>query len=747
MCKELLFEIGTEEIPSTYMTGMLKELQERAEKYFREQRLGFGKISAFGTPRRLVLYVTDLEDHQEPFSMKLLGPPVSAAFDKEGNPTKAALGFAKTNGVQVSDLGREETPKGERLMFRKEDKGKPTVQILGPDILIDLISFLSSPKSMRWGAGSFTFVRPIHWILALYDGKKLPFDWESQKREALGDEIPPFGNISRGHRFMAPDEFEVTGFADYLEKLRAHKVEPIVDDGAGGGRIPLVRRSVLEAAEKAGAELAADEEGVERLVEKVAHLVEWPTPVVCSFEERFLDLPEEVIISTLETHQRCFALREKGGGPLSAKFIGVSNTEARDLGVVAQGYERVVRARLEDAEFYWRQDLNASLDEMAEGLKGVVYHPRLGTSWEKVERFRALAAWLAGRLFPSDEMLSRRVDEAARLCKADLTSGMVYEFPELQGLMGRYYAERAGIDPEVGKAIFEHYLPRGEGDALPSGEVGAIVGLVDRMDTLAGMIGLGYVPSGSEDPYALRRAANAILQILLGGGYRISLAEWAKRALAPLNDKFKDGAEGASARMMDFLRSRISAVLSRNSGRADIVEAVLSASHDTGWHDPVDAAARLRAVEKLAVRAETFEPLTTTFKRVSNIIRQAEEEGLYRLGETDPVAVSTNLLSEPSEKNLFEATSTVMVEVHDALSAQLDLTKNNPVDIEAAYVAATSSVASLRPVVDTFFDDVLVMDKDDQVRRNRLALLGRVGSLFAPVADFSKIQSRATNQR
>ncbi len=435
MSKELLFEIGTEEIPSTYMTGMLAAFEKLARGMLKESRLEYEGLSVCGTPRRLVLHVAFLAEHQKPLSEELLGPPVKAAFDNDGEPTKAALGFARTNGVEVSALGRKDTPKGERLFFVREDPGKSTGEILGYE-LAHLIGQLPSPKSMRWGSGRFTFVRPLHWVLAIYGGEAISFNWMNEDGNA-GGEIPSFRNKTRGHRFMGAEEFEVKNFDDYLKKMRAHKVEPIVDDGAGGGRIPFVRKAVAEAAENARAELAADAAGVERLVEKVAHLVEWPTPVVCAFEERFLDLPEEVIISTLETHQRCFALREKGGGPLSAKFIGVSNTEARDLGVVGQGYERVVRARLEDAEFYWRQDLDTSLDEMAEGLKGVVYHPRLGTSWEKVERFRSLAGWLAGSLFPGDEMLMKRADEAARLCKADLTSGMVYEFPELQGLMGR----------------------------------------------------------------------------------------------------------------------------------------------------------------------------------------------------------------------------------------------------------------------------------------------------------------------
>ncbi|MDP7504575.1 MAG: glycine--tRNA ligase subunit beta [Nitrospinota bacterium] len=736
MGKELLFEIGCEEIPSIYMPGMLAALRERAGAAFEEARLEFSGLSVCGTPRRLVLHVADLAEQQAPLSEELLGPPVSAAFDKDGNPTRAALGFAKTNGVDVSTLGRKDTPKGERLMFMREDEGLPVTDVLGFAILGVLIIHLPSPKSMRWGSSTNTFVRPIHWLLALYGGKTI---------QRLGEGIfemlnfPPFGNTTRGHRFMAPEQFEVKDFADYLTKLRAHKVEPIVDDGAGGGRIPLVRRGVEEAAEVAGAALAANVKGVERLVEKVAHLVEWPVPVTCRFEERFLDLPEEVIITTLEAHQRCFALRKKGGGPLAAEFIGVSNTEAKDMAVVGEGYARVVRARLEDAEFYWRQDLETPLDDMAEKLKGVVYHPRLGTSWEKVERFRELAAWIAGEIFPGDESLLSRVDEAARLSKADLTSGMVYEFPELQGRMGSRYAERAGIDPEVARAVFEHYLPRGEGDDLPLGDVGAIVGLADRMDTLAGMIGLGYVPSGSEDPYALRRAANAVIRVLQWGGYRLSLAGCAERAMEPLLEKFKDDKEIVFGRLAGFLRNRVAAGLLRGGARADLVEAVLSSGGGAGWHDPVDAAARLGAIETMAASAETFEPLATTFKRVSNIIRQAGEEAPPGDGAPE---FSGGLLADEGERALAEAIEGCAGEIGKLMFPLRELRRDGEGSLGRAYAGVMEKVTALRPAVDRFFDEVLVMAEDEKLRRNRLALLGRVGALFTPVADFSKIQGR-----
>ena len=499
----------------------------------------------------------------------------------------------------------------------------------------------------------------------------------------------------------------------------------------------MVRKGVLEAAESEGGEPAADAEAVERLVEKVAHLVEWPFPVACGFDEKFLDLPSEVIISTLEVHQRCFALREKGGERLIPSFIGVSNTNAKDMNVVRKGYERVVRARLEDAEFYWRQDLETPLVDMAENLKGVVYHPRLGTSWDKVERFKRLSAWLCEQLAPGDSVLSKVVDEAAVLCKADLTSGMVYEFPELQGVMGRRYAEREGRDEAVSRAIYEHYLPRGEGDDLPENRAGAIVGLADRMDTIVGMVGLGYLPSGSEDPYALRRAANAILLILEDQGFRVSLPDCVKVASEPLADKFKEGPAEAAERILGFLRNRVSAYLSRGGARGDLVEAVLAAGEDTGWRDVIDARARLRALERLASSEETFEPLTTTFKRVSNIIRQAKEGGAHDAVDSP----DAHLLVDDAEKKLNACLDDVSDAVRDALA---NVRAGDAASLEEAYMSANASIAKIRPVVDDFFDEVMVMDEDAALRRNRLALMAGVGALFSANADFTKIQLRAT---
>ena len=730
MGKELLFEIGTEEIPSIYMPGMLAALKDGAEAAFAEARLEYQGLETFGTPRRLVLHVADMAERQKPLQEEILGPPVKNAFDEDGNPTKAALGFARTNGTDVSELKQVDTPKGARLMYFREDLGDETKAVLG-SLLTKLIQELPSPKSMRWGAGKFSFVRPVQWILALYGQERV-----EGPTAGAGASLPPFGPVTHGHRFHGNKILNINNYQEYIHVLHDNNVEPIVDDGSGGGRIPMVRASVLEAAKVAGGEPAADVEAVERLVEKVAHLVEWPFPVACGFDEKFLDLPSEVIISTLEVHQRCFALKEKGGGRLIPSFIGVSNTRAKDMSVVRKGYERVVRARLEDADFYWRQDLETPLVDMAEALKGVVYHPRLGTSWDKVERFRRLSAWLCGKIAPGDSALAKAVDEAAYLCKADLTSGMVYEFPELQGVMGRRYAEREGRDEAVSRAIYEHYLPRGEGDDLPEGLAGAIVGLADRMDTIVGMVGLGYLPSGSEDPYALRRAANAVLLILEHKFFRLSLPEWVEAASAPLEDKFKDRGE-AIERISGFLRNRVSAYLSRGGARGDLVEAVLSAGDDSGWRDVIDARARLRALERLASSEETFEPLTTTFKRVSNIIRQANESGERDAAlKPDP-----QLLTDKAEKRLNASLGEVSEAVKEALA---NVRAGDAASLETAYVSANTAVAEIRPVVDDFFDEVMVMSEDAALRKNRLALMASVGALFSANADFTKIQLRAT---
>jgi glycyl-tRNA synthetase beta chain len=404
------------------------------------------------------------------------------------------------------------------------------------------------------------------------------------------------------------------------------------------------------------------------------------------------------------------------------------------MDVVRRGYERVVRARLEDAEFYWRQDLKIPIDKMAGRLKEVVYHPRLGTSWEKVERFRGLAGWLGDILFPGDGPMRGRVDEAARLCKADLTSGMVGEFPELQGVMGERYAERVGFDPTVSRAIFEHYLPRGERDAPPAGDAGALVGLADRMDTLAGMIGLGYLPSGSEDPFALRRAANAIIRILLDKGYRLSLAGFAEKALAPLYPKFKERNEVVHKNLLNFLRNRLSAYFSRGEESADLVEAILSAQGGLGWEDPVHARARLIALSRFDENPETFEPATTTFSRVTNIIRQA--------GGASERDYSEALIADEAERALTDAYRLISPVVLDILDSHKDEPRSEPGVLEANFAKYIEKMMDLRPVVDAFFDKVLVMEEDEKIRRHRLGLLAKVAALFAPVADFAKIRSR-----
>lgn len=728
--EELLLEIGVEEIPSTYMPGMLAALKERAGAAFASARLRVEGLEAFGTPRRLVLRAATLAGRQAPLQEEILGPPVSRAFDAAGNPTGAALGFARRHGVEASELRRADTPRGARLMYFREDAGADARAVLGA-LLTRLIEELPAPKSMRWGAGKFSFVRPVQWVLALYGGACV------RGPEPGGDgSLPPFGAATYGHRFHANNRIHVNSFEGYVHALRESFVEPMVDDGAGGGRIPMVRAGVLEAARAVGGEPAADADAVEGLVERVAHLVEWPFPVACGFDAKFLDLPEEVIISTLEVHQRCFALRERGGAALLPAFVGVSNTSARDMEVVRKGYERVVRARLEDADFYWRQDLGTPLADMAERLKDVVYHPRLGTSWDKVERFGRLAAWLCGRIAPGNVALARQVEEAASLCKADLTSGMVYEFPELQGVMGRRYAEREGREEAVSRAIYEHYLPRGEGDDLPKGDAGAVLGLADRMDTIVGMVGLGYLPSGSEDPYALRRAANAALRILEERGYRISLPEWVEAAIAPLTARFRDDRAAVSGRILGFWRNRVSAHLSRGCARGDLVEAALASGDGAGWCDVMDARARLRALERLASSPESFEPLATTFKRVSNILRRAREDG----GGDAAARPDARLLAEGAEVRLHASLDAVSDAVREALGG---VREGDAAALEEAYVAATSAIAEIRPLVDDFFDEVMVMADDAALRKNRLALMAGVGALFSMIADFTKIRGPA----
>lgn len=689
MGSELLLEIGTEEIPARFLPPVMQEMAESLRKRLDQARIGVGEIVTWATPRRLALVARDLAAGQAVAVQEIIGPPKAKAFDAAGQPTPAALGFAKAQGVAVSDLVEVDTPRGIYLAVSKSAAGRSTAEIL-PEILPEFIMGLSFPKSMRWGSLQATFARPIHWIVALFAGKVVPF--------TVADVTS--GNLTYGHRFHAPQAIEVKDEKSYVRALK--KASVLVDPAA---RRAHLERELDQAAAAVGGMVVPNP----GLMEENTFLVEFPSVVVGSFNQKFLTLPDEVLITSMREHQRYFSLRAKDGW-LLAHFMAVNNTLTRNPDVVRQGHERVLRARLSDAMYFYQVDSKVPLENRVEALKGVMFHSLLGSSYEKMERFRELAAALARKLAPEFEDQVRR---AATLAKADITTEMVGEFPSLQGVMGEKYAMLTGEDQDVAAALFSHYLPRHADDILPNDLLGALVGLADRMDTICGFFGVGLNPTGAADPYGLRRHALAIIRILRALQLHLDLPEFVFQALELLKGKISRTPEETALEVLDFFQTRLQHLLLAEGFSQETVAAVLAA----GGRDVVDAMNKVRALEEIR-KSPDFPALAVAFKRVINISRGAGA------GEVDEL-----LFEHPEERLLWEATAVMEAEVSAALEKR-------------DYPAACKALANLRGPVDAFFEKVMVMAEDERVRRNRLSLLARISATFLQMADFSKITTQ-----
>jgi glycyl-tRNA synthetase beta chain len=682
-------EVGSEEVPASYISPALEAVAMEMVRFLEENRIRHGTPFTTGTPRRLVLMIPDVAKHQEACSTEIIGPPKQVAFDEDGKPTKAAEGFARGQGVRVEDIQIKDTARGAYLCVVKEEEGLPT-KILLEKMLPDFVARIPFPKSMRWGSLSITFARPIHWIVALLGKEVLNF--------AYGD--VQSGDRSFGHRFMSPTWVQVTDYPSHRENLKKHFVIVAMED-----RKELIRDGIREAARKVGGRILEDEE----LLDEVTQLVEYPQPLVGEFEEKYLELPPELLITVIKKHQRYFATIDDRGG-LLPYFVTVANTIPKDFGLVAAGNARVVRARLEDARFYYVEDQKVRLDDRAEQLKTVVFHSKLGTSWEKTERFTTLARWLGERLAPGhlDALL-----RAAFLCKADLVTGMVGEFPELQGVMGRAYARLQSEPEEVANAIYEHYLPVRAGGPIPEGIEGALLSIADKMDTIVGCFGVGLLPTGTADPFALRRQTLGITRIILEKPLKLSLSDLIDQALSHLTPKMTEPRETVKQGVREFFLGRLSHMLTSQEGYTqDVVDAALA----VGLDDLVEAVARTKALAAFKTRPD-FESVVSAFKRVANIIKEPEK-----------ATVNTDLFRNSAEQSLYTSLSGAEEVVHGHL-------------VLSDYQAALEAISQLRSFIDAFFDSVLVMDKDETVRRNRLALLTRVYELFSRIADFKKIQT------
>jgi glycyl-tRNA synthetase beta chain len=693
---ELLFELGSEELPARFVVPALDELERLFKEHCAQARVGHGAIRRFGTPRRLALLVDGLVDQTADVVKEVQGPSVKAAFDAEGKPKVPALKFAESVGRPVEQLKRVSTPKGEYLAADVEEKGRRTLELL-PEVLSACVRKLQFPKSMRWGDVEASFGRPLQWIVALFGAELVPVTFADMRS----------GRQTRGHRFLSSGWLTVDQPAAYEATLeKAHVVASLEK------RRALLVERLGAAAARAGGELIADE----ALVEQVLNLVELPNPVVGTFEARHLDLPPEVLIQEMKSHQRYFSLTDASGA-LLPRFIAVSNTPVKDEALSVKGYERVLRARLTDGRFFFDEDRKAPLQDRRPKLARRNWVQGLGSMAEKSDRVTALALFLAKATGKGD---AATIERASFLAKCDLETGMVGEFPELQGVMGREYALHAREPKEVALAIAEHYLPKGATDGLPTRDEGALIGLADRLDSLCGLFAIGKKPTGAKDEFALRRAAIAVINLVVGRGYRFSLSAALDEALGLLGPvlaaaKKRVGDAQVKVDVAEFLRDRLRPLWGE-AFRADLIDAVVAAGAD----DLVSVRRRLEALSAYVTRPE-FASLAATFKRVSNLVEKQAKD-------VARAPVDASKLVDAAEVALAGE----VVRVRDAVRASF----------QADDVAgALAKVVPLRLHVDAFFDQVMVMADDRALRENRVRLLMEIGELFGAVADFSKIQS------
>ncbi len=691
---EFFLEIGCEEIPAGYIEPALNSLNREMTAFFTKNRIQADQGQTLGTPRRLAIAFKNVDECPKDIVETHLGPNVKAAYDADGNPTKAAIGFARGKGVDVSDLTVTTTPKGEVVSARVENKGRPTAHLLN-EFLPELFGNIQFPKKMRWRDKKLAFARPIHWIAALLGEKPLDFEVDGILS----------GDISYGHRFLNPTSFQVKNLESYLKGCEEHflTVQP-------NARKRQIAGQVLALAGEVKGTVEDDPD----LLNLVTHLVEYPVGVLGDFDPKYLELPKELLVMTMKHHQKYFPVSSPNGR-LLPHFITISNMTVDRGDQIKKGNERVLKARLEDARFFYEEDRKRNLEDFVEELKGVLFQKNLGTSYEKMTRFSALAEILAKKVCP-DKL--EHVERAARLCKADLVSQMVYEFPELQGIMGGYYAAHSGESDEVAKAIKEHYLPTFAGDALPDSSVGAVIAIADKLDTIVGCIGVGLIPSGSEDPYGLRRHALGIIQIVLAKGWQISLYELIDSAIGQLGQKNKLAPKEIRRHTVDLFSQRCKSMLTEEEIPYDVIDAVLS----TGIDSLVDVANKVKALADLK-KLPHFEPLAVAFRRVVSILTDDAK------GE-----IQSGLLTDPAEKELYAQYIKIQAPVKELV-------------LKKEFAQALEKIVEIKGAVDDFFDQVMVMVDDAAVKKNRLHLLNGIADLFANIADFSRIVIKGTAKK
>jgi glycyl-tRNA synthetase beta chain len=683
--RDLLLEIGTEELPWGAVQDGRRQLRDNLLSILERERLGHGEIHVYSTPRRLAALVEDLAERQADYQEMVKGPQRSAAFDERGNPTAAAEGFARARGVRVEDLVVRETEKGEFVFAVVREEGRKTLEIL-PGLVEEGLRSFSFRKSMRWGEGEFRFARPVRWLVVLYGTEVVPVEFEGLRA----------GRLTRGHRFLSSGEVEVALPRDYVEVLRRARV--LADEEER-------RKSILEGVEEALSSQGLRAVPAGETLDEVVDLVEYPYVILGSFEERFLQLPREVLETAMQEHQRYFPV-EGEDGRLAPAFLVVHNGDPEREDIIRRGHERVLRARLEDASFFYQEDLKRTLEDRLPDLRSVVWQARLGSLYDKSLRLADLCEEVC-RSAHLPEETAEKARRAALLCKADLVTSMVVEFTSLQGVMGRIYALAAGEDGETAAAIEEHYLPRFAGDRLPETLPGAVLCLAEKVDNLTGCFGVGLIPSGSEDPYALRRQAVAVLSVVAKAGLHLDFAS----LLAVAAERFGFARPDAVAgEVGEFCRQRWRQALIGEGFDYDLVAAVL----DLALRDPCEARLRLEALQEARNRG-LLQRAYTGFERCYNLSSRSEAAEL-----------DVDLLREEAERNLYSK----LTWAQDPLRGYLDA---------GEYQAALGVLLELAPDIDRFFSEIFVMGEDRRLRDNRLALLKKVASLFLEFADFTQV--------
>lgn len=685
----VLLEIGLEEIPARFLKPSLEDMKNYIEKELKEQRIAFENVITNGTPRRLLIEIKGLSEKQENLDEVNIGPSKNVAFDAIGQPTKACLGFAKSQNVEVSDLDIIDTGKGEYIAVKKFLEGQKTESLL-PKILKSLILNLSFPKSMKWGTKKFKFVRPLRWILALVDSQVIPFEVEGIKSS----------NITRGHRFFGQPEFSVESIEDYYKKVKENFVIINIEE-----RKASIVKQIEDRCVKSNEKVHIEE----WLLDEVTNLVEYPYPLVGSFNTEFLEVPQEVLIISMQVHQRYFPILDENG-KLLPKFVVVRNGIEESEHVV-RGNETVIGARLSDARFFYNEDLKKDMEEFVESLKTVVFQKDLGTIYAKVERSKTLAEYLIKEL-KSDKLDS--VLRTVHLAKADLMSNMIgeKEFTKLQGFMGHQYAMVAGEDKNVALGIEEHYLPRFQGDSLPTTFEGAIAGIVDKVDTLVGCFGIGMKPSGSKDPYALRRATLGIVNVLLNSKISISIKGLIENSLDIYESHgiLKTSKVEVFDDIYEFFKQRIINVFTDKGYKKDIVNAVVNVNFD----NLVELEHKVQTLEKVSIEPE-FNEIINLLKRIENIIKDSKNSEINKELLKDEVEIA--LVNFAEEFNL---------------KAQTELSNNN-------YEKYFKDILSGKTIINNFFESVMVMDKDEMIKNNRIAILKSLDNAFKQVADIKVI--------